>query len=288
MKRWLVPLALALLSSAACAALPYPLWGVTVDDVSAIDDVTAAVQAMPTDTVVRLNFDPGSGPADYADAVSKLSPVSYIMGQPVDSSEVKSYSVSGYVARFQKYWNAFGEKLDAWEVGNEVNGEWLGSTSSVVQKIHGAYQLVKSHGGTTVLTLYYNEDCWSRPANEMFRWAQNNVPADMKAGLDYVLVSYYPYDCNGPVDASTWPAFFQKLHGIFPNSKLGFGELGVGGDGGTQQQKAQMLLAFYGGLGRFAPYYVGGYFWWYYAEDMVPYTQALWTDLYNDISMSPL
>jgi hypothetical protein len=27
------------------------------------------------------------------------------------------------------------------------------------------------------------------------------------------------------------------------------------------------------------PNYVGGYFWWYYREDMVPWTEPLWNTL---------
>ncbi len=48
----------------------------------------------------------------------------------------------------------------------------------------GAYDLVKMRGKRAALTLYYNRDCWSAADHEMFTWANANIPADMKTGLD--------------------------------------------------------------------------------------------------------
>ena len=57
-----------------------------------------------------------------------------------------------------------------------------------------------------------------RPGNEMFTWAQANIPAAMKAGLDYVFISYYPEDCNNywPSQAG-WQSVFDQLHRMFPD-----------------------------------------------------------------------
>lgn len=74
-----------------------------------------------------------------------------------------------------QYINALSDVVDIWEVGNEINGEWLGSNADVVAKMTGAYDLVKAQNKTAALTLYYNKDCWSRKSNEMFTWANNNV-----------------------------------------------------------------------------------------------------------------
>jgi hypothetical protein len=46
-------------------------------------------------------------------------------------------------------------------VGNDINGEWLGTTPDVVAKMKGAYDLVKARGNRTALTLYYNHNCFS-------------------------------------------------------------------------------------------------------------------------------
>ena len=40
---------------------------------------------------------------------------------------------------------------------------------------------------------------------------------------------------------------------------------------------ANSLIRYYYGLRVRLPYYTGGYFWWYYAEDCLPYaTRPLW------------
>jgi hypothetical protein len=74
-------------------------------------------------------------PTDYAAAIAALHPHSYLMGELVDSSDAKAYSVAAYRQRAVNYVNAFGRQVDLCEVGNEINGEWLGTTSQVVAKM---------------------------------------------------------------------------------------------------------------------------------------------------------
>jgi hypothetical protein len=119
--------------------------------------------------------------------------------------------------------------------------------------------------------LYYNPDCWSKADHEMFTWAKANVRAGMKTQLNYVLVSYYPEDCNNywPSQAA-WQSVFDQLHRMFPNSKLGFGESGRGNDPDSVTKKVALLHRYYQ-LQIRGDNYVGGYFWWYYVEDALPY-----------------
>lgn len=93
--------------------------------------------------------------------------------------------------------STFGNTIDVWEVGNEVNGEWLGAAAGVSAKIAGAYDIVKAAGKTSALTLHFNEgaDCPTYPVNEMYSWVNTYVPDRMKQGVDYVLFSYYPENC---------------------------------------------------------------------------------------------
>ncbi len=114
-------------------------------------------------------------------------------------------------------------KIDIWEIGNEVNGEWLGD--SVSEKIESAFNIVNSLGKISALTLYYNKDCFDKPENEMFLWTLNNIPQNMRDSLNYVFVSYYDDDCNGL--QPDWQTVFDSLHSVFPNSKLGIGECGT-------------------------------------------------------------
>jgi hypothetical protein len=114
----------------------------------------------------------------------------------------------------------------------------------------------------------------------MFTWAQAHIPAAMKDGLDYVLISYYPDECNDywPSEAG-WQSVFDQLHAMFPRAALGFGESGISNDRGSPTTKAA-LLSEYCDVHVTGDDYVGGYFWWYYAEDALPYEgNAVWNAL---------
>ncbi|MBM2821058.1 MAG: hypothetical protein HW405_818 [Candidatus Berkelbacteria bacterium] len=253
--------------------VPSPIYGVTVDDTSGISNTVTALSKLSKKPTVRIVFDPGMRPADYQTAVDQIRTVAYTMGQPVDSDGMKNYTLDQYKARFTEYLSAFGSKIDIWEVGNEVNGEWLGSATDVSAKISAAYDIVKGAGKTTALTLHFNEgaDCPTYPINEMYSWANTYVPDKMKQGTDYVLFSYYPENC--PEIKPVWNVEFTKIGNIFPNAKLGFGEIGM--NGGTDAQKATLVNEFYP-MQISHPRYVKGVFWWYFKEEMVPYTNYLW------------
>jgi hypothetical protein len=99
----------------------------------------------------------------------------------------------------------------------------------------------------------------------------------MKQRLDYVLVSYYEDDCNGAQPA--WPSVFQRLAAMFPNSVLGFGEVGTS----NKSRKAAYIQRYYG-MQIDLPSYIGGYFWWYGKQDFVPSSKPLWSVFNQAIS----
>jgi hypothetical protein len=252
------------------------VYGVTVDNVSRLPQVVASLDHLPARPVVRITFDPGMGPAAYRPAVDAIARVAGIMAQPVDSSEVTGYTPGQYAARFRSYLGSFRSKILIWEVGNEVNGDWLGPVREVRADITGAYYAVRQAGGRTALTLVYEPGC---AAGDMFTWAQRNIPGYIKRGLDYVLVSYYEEDCDnyrpGPAE---WTRVFERLRRMFPAAKLGFGEVGTDRDDPVAYKLA--TLCRYYGIDPPVAGFVGGYFWWNYAEDMVPYPgNPLWNAL---------
>jgi hypothetical protein len=266
-------------SSDGGLALPSPLRGVTVDDISNLSDVVAALGALPHRPTTRIVFDEGEDPSYYTQAVASIGAVSYIMGEVLDSAFVSNVTIPAYTQRTTDYLNAFPTGVDLWEVGNEINGNWLGNTSDVVAKMTGAYDLVKAAGARTELTLY---GCSDDASHDMFNWVTANVPARMLTGLDYVLVSYYEGDCTAPRAFSAWPSVFQQLHQMFPNAGVGFGEVGAVDNNGQDINNAAVAgpyLQKYYGLQINVPNYVGGYFWWYFAEDMVPKTKPLFATL---------
>jgi hypothetical protein len=265
--------------------LPGRLWGVTLDDVNDPASIVASLKALPTKPIARVVFDRGTRPSDYGSVITALHPYSYLMGELVDSSDANTYLVTEYRQRATDFVKAFGGQIDLWEIGNEVNGEWLGTTSATVAKMTAAYQVVTAAGGRTALTLYYNPNCWSNANHEMFTWAKANVPPAMKAGLNYVFISYYPEDCNNYWPSPKgWQSVFDRLHEMFPNAKLGFGESGNSDDRDPRSQKIALLQRYYQ-LQIQGDNYVGGYFWWYYVEDALPYQgNPLWDTLAADMA----
>lgn len=257
------------------------LWGITIDDPwtdrpAIVDSIQSLQQGMTT----RIVFDEGVSAVDYRIPVEQIGAVGAVQGLIVDSFCVSDYSLSSYIDRTDEYLDQLGDVVDIWEIGNEVNGEWLGTSAEVSEKIHAAHVAVKANGGKSALTLYYNgtydggiptqNNCWQDPSHQMFVWAEANVPADMRVGLDYVLVSFYEDDCEGI--QPDWQSVFDRLADMFPHASLGIGECGTLYD----QRKADYIRRYYRDLVVSHPRYVGGYFWWYGKQDFVPKTNALW------------
>jgi hypothetical protein len=211
------------------------MYGVTVDDVSDLPAIQLSLSSLTHKPTTRVVFDETVPASEYADAVAGIHEVSFVMGEILDSFYVATVTTAEYEARTQEYLDTLGTNVDIWEIGNEINGEWLcadgaesctaAETAEVVAKMTSAFQIVKAAGRPAALTLYYNEDCWSAAENEVFAWAEANVPAEIKQGVDYVFFSYYEDDCNGL--QPDWPAAFSKLAAMFPAAKLGFGECGT-------------------------------------------------------------
>lgn len=256
----------------AMPAGPVPLYGVTVD---AVDDVAGVVDALahlshtPT---VRIVFDEGMAAPHYAAPVAAIRRVAYVMGELVDSSTLRQYTVQQMRARTAAYVDTLGEHVDLWEIGNEINGEWTGRTRDVVDKTLAAYDIVKQRSGRTALTLYYNEGCAEQASRTMFDWAERNLPPRLRDGLDYVFISYYEDDCKiAPPD---WNVVFERLGVLFPYAVLGFGEVGT-----RHAARKGAQIARYYGLAIAHPRFAGGYFWWYFRQDMVPRSRPLWRNI---------
>jgi len=253
------------------------IFGVTIDDPwQQQTEIRDALSSHTVKPFTRIVFDENVNASEYRSAVANIKPVSFIMGEILDSYYVSDYTVQEYLDRTEQYLDEFAESIDIWEIGNEVNGDWLGTIADVKAKIEGAYSLVKSRGLTTALNLYYNKSCYyDKPEYEMFNWINANISEEMKTGLDYVFFSYYEDDCEGVIHTEAeWQEVFDSLHALFPNAKLGFGEIGTE----KEEKKAEYMERYYS-LDISGSYFVGGYFWWYYKEDCVPKTTALWNTL---------
>jgi len=268
---------------AAVRPLPSPLFGVTVDSVSDLGDIVAGAEALPDEPTTRIYFDVRKPASYYAAAVRALQPVSYVMGELLDSSDSRRIGVAAYNKRVRSYLAAFGDEVDVWEIGNEVNGDWTGRYPKVEAKLTDAYNDVAVAGGRSALTLYYDVGCGDGPRElDPLAFSRQYVPASVRSGLSYVLLSYYEDECNGiRPSAATWTAYFEQLHTLYPDAQVGFGEIGMAEPAtGATLAAARSLMGYYYGLQIPLPYYAGGYFWWYYDEDCLPVgTGPLWPSL---------
>jgi len=292
-------------ASRAQSLVPAPIHGVTADDKNDVRDsaflakLLDSLRHLSVKPTVRIVYDPGNkagsfAAGSYLDATKQIKSVAYVFGQPLDSFYMRCFTPTEHLNRFKDYVTTLGAYVDFWEVGNEINGEWLfgdtkdcvpkasvNSTSQadVVTKMIETYDYLKSQGKATALTLYYNTPCKRPAANEMFTWVDANVPARMKTGLDYLLVSYYELDCDGY--KPDWDRVFSQLAATFPNSKLGISEFGWSEKKPPNATIKDLLQRHYA-IHPSVPNWVGGGFYWEFAIDMVPYDPAsdsLWSTI---------
>lgn len=279
-------------------ALPTPWRGVTTERVDRLDDLVAALGSHAERPTVRIVFQPGATPASYAVAVRRVRRVAYVMGQPFDSTAMRAASVSRYRRRTAAFVERFGDRVDVWEIGNELNGSWVGRPRTIDAKVAAAYDVVeRDHAAEhlrSAITLNYwpSHDCYGHPWERTLAFARQ-LPRRVRHGVDVVLLSFYETACvprAHPTDAQ-FVRVFTRLGRVFPQARLGMGEIGAQGaaDGLPQdpslQEKQRVAARYYGlqsplraALGR---RYVGGYFWWYYLQDAVlaPPGQSLWPTL---------
>ena len=280
------------------SALPVSLRGITYDDFSSrcgvSSDEIATVQALNHPTV-RVVFDP-IGPSCYASAMQTLHQSAYTMGELADSSSLKRYSLGQIRARTKSYVSALASTTDLWEIGNEVNGEWLSKVRcssyhecpaqahDVMSKVEAMFDIVNARGLATELTLYYQVPKYVTPGYNMISWERTYVPAKMHRKLRYVLVSYYEAGNYGVRPSrSQWNKIFTQLAADFPNAMVGFGEIGMAAPiDDSSLANAQSIFSYYMSI---APPNVAHFtragFWWYAAEDLVPSTK--WPSFYQEV-----
>ena len=192
--------------------------------------------------------------------------------------------------------------MDIWEIANEINGEWLrphpaGSNSTVAseeqqigQMVEAAYGIVKNAGGKVAVTLYYNADDKGNTSYENYQddwrtWPTQFLSRAVLSGTDYAFMSYYPYDNPDLTATPNWVVTFTLMESMFPNALVGFGEIGTSNIGAAWAKQSGIITTFYPMVDSFAdPKFVGGFFWWNYVEQMVPYTTQYWQLLNQTIS----
>jgi hypothetical protein len=171
--------------------------------------------------------------------------------------------------------------VDEWEVGNEVNGSWLGR--DVGAKVAYAADFVKRHtSARTLLTLYWQlgEDA---PRYSMFTWASRNLSAGTMTDIDDVGISLYPED--HPMGLA-FDRALRTLHARFTRQRLLISELGYWspdlghtwwwGVRRAPRERGRLAVAeLYQSAVLGYPYSGGGTYWWYYRQEAMART-PLW------------
>lgn len=262
-------------------------WGVTVDRTDGYPAVIASisdlVENVTGDAHVRIVFDEGVPATDYDGIVdAALGAGIVVVGQILDSSAMASATLAQWQARVREYVDHF-PQITTWEIGNEVNGEWLGT--EVRQKLEYAASYVKTANpsDTTLLTFYWQMGTAGSAANALFQWIHDNVTPALSSKVDVVALSTWIGDA--PLGLA-FDEVFERLHAAFPAQQLAIGELGYWEPGTTRAwwwrsqadptTTVREALAEQTYVASFAfPYAKGGVFWWYYVQEMAART-PLW------------
>jgi hypothetical protein len=275
-----------------------PLHGLTLESVRPLGPTVRAVRAHHVRPAVRIVFQHGQGPARYSKAVRRLGRPADLMGEIVDSTAVRRTSLKEYRLRARSYVNRFGSRIDIWEIGNELNGDWLGRPATINAKVRAAYDVVENENASlnlrSAITLNYwpSHDCYAHRWERTLRFARH-LPREVRRGVDFTFLSFYETACKPIAHPSVgdFAHTFRALEQIFPNARVGMGEIGAQrrSDGlstnPTLAEKKRIAERYYGMHDelrqRLGPRYVGGYFWWYYAQDAVPRhrPKSLWPTL---------
>lgn len=277
-------------------SVPGPVYGITIDnlDNATVPSVVSGIATLPAKPTSRVYFDVHEPASYYSGTLPQLHAHSYVMGELLDSSDETAITNSALNTRVNSYLSTLGSSVDIWEVGNEVNGNWLGSYTSVEQKLQTAYNDVHNAGGVTALTLFANEygpDNCGDGTGELtpVQYATQYIPATVRDGLNYVWESYYPDNCGGvePTNAQI-ATEMDSLHTLFPNAKLGFGETGLPSPvtSATLAHAKQVMDYMYTinptlSDPSLSGIYVGGYFWWNALEDAFLAPKYMATPLIN-------
>lgn len=243
------------------------IYGLTVENLDSlnVDDFEQKFHDFTFPIVLRVVFQPNSKPSDYEEKLKALhNPPQgkknfYIVALPFDSDALRKYHLSpkpneNYDCRkfkgkdrvydhkakcFVEYFQGARDYIDAWEIGNEVNGEWAdesykkdlppstkGSPLITIEKINRLSLLIPANK-PQMLTVSYFPNCVEWTANAMDQWI-NNFPKPLVDRIDYVLVSYYENNCRFHTlnDEEMNNNVFGVLRTVFTTQFVGMGEIG--------------------------------------------------------------
>ena len=79
------------------------------------------------------------------------------------------------------------------------------------------------------------------------------------------------------LEKETWFLLIEK------NGRIGIGECGNTSQNATKQSKIKMINRYYS-MPKYTDNFIGGYFWWYWVQDCVPYkNNEVWSEISNNM-----
>ena len=265
-----------------------PLRGITITSIKDIDQTLSVIRSSEKKLTVRVVIQPNVSMDEYKRAIEALRPHAYIMVEILDANNWAPASAESLSNLAEEAIEAFGDKVDIWEVGNELGN----SPQEINKKVEATYDVVKRHGGRTAITLNYwaHRGCYEKSWENLDSYV-GTMPEKLHQ-VDYMFLSVYEFSCNPAQkpSASDLAETLKSLGKTFPSAKLGIGEIAANG---PDDEKAESDLAtkkriakrYYGMHNELAQAvgsrYVGGYFWWYFYEDAVTRDTHMWPTLKN-------
>jgi len=257
-----------------------PWVGFTLDTVANYNsDLDLAKSIGGVYTWVRIVIDHGTQPSAYTAAVNYAKSIGVkVMLLPIDSQFASGYTRQAYVDRVKLFVDAF-PQVDAWEVGNEINGNWLdiGGQSLIPLKVADCAAYVRSTrpGKLVVANLYWQLGT-DAPQWSLFNWARANLPPATRADIDVFLFSAYVEDA--PLGLA-FDKVMRTLQSEFPSHQIGMGEQDYwavdtskawwyidSADPTTTARRGLAGQSYAAATGYASS--VGGVFWWYFSEEM--------------------
>jgi hypothetical protein len=286
-------------------------FGLTFDEslLKRIDDLDWLVEATARSGSgwARVVFRPNGSDFTYASlrsfneydgAIEKLRLRGIkVIGAVLDTTQwPKTLTPEAYAERVKNIVLHYKGRVASWEVGSEINGDWLGGASQPlgldqVFKIYsaGAAKAKELDPETeTMATLYWSEATAPDRAHSLSDWLKRYVPKGFGKDVDLVGLELYPED--NPVGMALEPAF-DTVADALPGSKLMLSSLGyvekdrlqgywwlapADVDGGRQD-----LLVLYTVASCAMRDSVCGGFWWQTLDQMLPAGHHKATELFR-------
>jgi hypothetical protein len=286
-------------------------FGLTLDDtlLKRVDDIDWIAEAVERSgsNWVRLVFRPNPADFTYASlrsfneydgAVAALRKRKIrVLGGILDTAQwPKTLTPAAYAERVKNIVLHYKGQVSMWEVGSEINGDWLGGASEplgldAVYKIYsaGAAKAKELDPETeTMATLYWWDATAPDRAHSLAGWLAHFTPKGFGKNLDFIGVELYPED--NPVGMALERAFDTVSEAV-PGTKVMLSSFGYiekdqlkgywwlapeDADGGRKD-----LMILYTVASCAMRSSVCGGFWWQTLDQMLPVGHHRATELFN-------